>query len=449
MAAPFPRPFGKYTLTRKLATGGMAELFLAKVQGAEGFERDLVVKRILPHFSEDADFVKMFIDEASLTSKLQHQNIVQIYDFDVVDQQYYIAMEYIDGEDLQNLIKDGAAQEMPLSVAQCVAITMELAKGLHYAHMKEHRGKPLNIIHRDISPHNAMVSYNGEVKLMDFGIAKAAERSTKTQAGMVKGKVAYMSPEQARGKPLDGRSDLFALAIMLWEMLCNKRLFLRSNDFETLTAVLKETPARPSTLRPEVDQELDDIIMTALEKDRDHRQKNVEEFDRELTRWYYKNVQDLEAASLRTFMQTLYADKIAARGPAPAKAIAATVRATVEPIGEPPRRARTATRAEAAPRTLKEHAPEALRAAPPSFNESATILEGEAGITQEALNQALAASRAAAASKPAAPAAPARPPTASNQAPAAAGKSSGALLWIIIAVVALGGGAAALIMALK
>ncbi len=451
MAAPFPRPFGKYTLTRKLATGGMAELFLAKVQGAEGFERDLVVKRILPHFSEDADFVKMFIDEASLTSKLQHQNIVQIYDFDVVDQQYYIAMEYIDGEDLQNLIKDGNASRMPLSVAQCVAITMELAKGLHYAHMKEHRGKPLNIIHRDISPHNAMVSYNGEVKLMDFGIAKAAERSTKTQAGMVKGKVAYMSPEQARGKPLDGRSDLFALAIMLWEMLGNKRLFLRSNDFETLTAVLKETPARPSSLRPEVDQELDDIIMTALEKDREHRQKNVEEFDRELTRWYYKNVQDLEAASLRTFMQTLYADKLASRSSAPAQEVAATVRATVEPVGAPPRRARTATGSGAeAPRTLKEQAPEALRASAhaSSFNESATILEGEAGITQEALAQALAASRAAVAQK-AAPA-PSRPPTQSAPASvAASGKSSGALLWIIIAVVALGGGAAALFFALK
>ncbi|MCC6624708.1 MAG: serine/threonine protein kinase, partial [Deltaproteobacteria bacterium] len=176
MAAPtFPQKFGKYTLVRKLAMGGMAELFVAKTMGAEGFERDCVIKRILPSFSEDEAFVKMFIDEASLTSKLQHPNIVQIFDFDVIDRQYYIAMEYIEGEDLQNIVKDGQAAGMPLSVAQCVWIVNELAKGLHYAHTKEHKGRPLNIIHRDISPHNAMVSYYGDTKLMDFGIAKAAE----------------------------------------------------------------------------------------------------------------------------------------------------------------------------------------------------------------------------------------------------------------------------------
>ncbi|HRE91567.1 MAG TPA: serine/threonine-protein kinase, partial [Myxococcota bacterium] len=190
MSTPgFPKEFGKYMLTRKLATGGMAELFLAKTQGAEGFEREVVVKRILPSYSEDESFVKMFIDEASLTSKLQHPNIVQIFDFDVIDRQYYIAMEFIHGEDLTNILKDGADGGQPLSVAQAVFIVCELAKGLHYAHTKEHRGKPLNIIHRDVTPHNAMISYNGDVKLMDFGIAKAAERSTKTQAGMVKGKV--------------------------------------------------------------------------------------------------------------------------------------------------------------------------------------------------------------------------------------------------------------------
>jgi serine/threonine protein kinase len=463
MSAKFPQPFGKYTLLRKLATGGMAELFLAKAQGAEGFERELVVKRILPHFSEDADFVKMFIDEASLTSKLQHQNIVQIYDFDVVDRQYYIAMEFIDGEDLQNLLKDGQAAGHPLSVAQCVAITIELAKGLHYAHTKEHKGKPLNIIHRDISPHNAMVSYSGQVKLMDFGIAKAAERSTKTQAGMVKGKVAYMSPEQARGKQLDGRSDLFALAIMLWEMLCNKRLFLRGNDFETLTAVLKETPARPSTLRPEVDQELDDIIMTALEKDREHRQKNVEEFQRELTRWYYKNVQDLDGESLKTFMQTLYGHKLAQRNPTPDAG--ATVRAVVEPMGTPPRRA-TQAGTGAAPRTLKEQAPQ------PSFNESATLLEGEAGLSKEDIERALSEARSKAAEQAAARAgggartpsqtsmsAAGGSPSGQRQAPVAVpqpvadvtedGGKSNNMLWIIIAVLVLGGGATALLMVLK
>jgi len=428
--------------------GGMAELFLAKTQGAEGFERDLVIKRILPHFSEDADFVKMFIDEASLTSKLQHPNIVQIYDFDVVDQQYFIAMEYIEGEDLQNIIKDGFAAGTPLSVAQCVATMIELSKGLHYAHIKEHKGRPLNIIHRDISPHNAMISYGGDVKLMDFGIAKAAERSTKTVAGTVKGKVAYMSPEQARGKPLDGRSDLFALAIMLWEMLCNKRLFLRNNDFETLTSVLKETPQRPSTLRPDVDQELEDIIMTSLEKDRDHRHKDVEEFNRELTRWYYKNVVDLEAESLRGFMATLYAHKLAARAPAPD--VGATMRAIVEPIGNVPRRATTGSRTPAPPppRTLREAVPQSLNpsSASASFNDSATILEGEGGIFQADIMRAITESRNNAGQQPNLTIPPRR--GSEHAMPAAPQKASGNLVWIIVAVLVLGGGATALVMAL-
>ncbi|TNF23584.1 MAG: serine/threonine protein kinase [Deltaproteobacteria bacterium] len=310
MAPTFPQQFGKYVLLRRIATGGMAEIFQAKTAGAEGFEKDIVIKRILPHFSEDQAFVRMFIDEASITAKLQHANIVQIFDFDVINGSYYIAMEYIEGEDLSSVLKDGQDAHHPLSVAQCVWVTMELAKGLHYAHVKEHKGRPLNIIHRDISPHNAMISYNGEVKLMDFGIAKAAERSAKTQAGTVKGKVAYMSPEQARGKNLDGRSDLFALATVLWEMLTLKRAFLRESDFETLTAVLKDPIDRPSRFRPGVDQELDDIILTALEKDRDNRQKSVEEFNRELTRWYYKTVTDFESEKLKPFMRELYAAKI-------------------------------------------------------------------------------------------------------------------------------------------
>ncbi|PIE20313.1 MAG: hypothetical protein CSA66_00750 [Proteobacteria bacterium] len=313
MSQKFPQKFGKYILLDKLATGGMAEIFKAKAAGAEGFEKDIVIKRILPHFSEDRDFVKMFIDEASITAKLQHANIVQIFDFDVYEGAYYIAMEYIEGEDLSNVLKFGEKTRQPLSVAQCVAVAMELAKGLHYAHTKEHKGRPLNIIHRDISPHNAMISYLGEVKLMDFGIAKAAERSTKTQAGTVKGKVAYMSPEQARGKPLDPRSDLFALATVLWEMLTGERLFLRVTDFETLTAVLKDPAAAPSSLRPGVDQELDGIILQALAKDREQRHADVEAFNRDLTRWYYKNVDDLDAESLKTYMQTVYEAEIARR----------------------------------------------------------------------------------------------------------------------------------------
>ena len=306
-----PQQFGKYVLLRAIAKGGMAEIFKAKTAGAEGFEKELVIKRILPHYSEDESFVKMFIDEATITSKLQHANIVQIFDFDQADKSYYIAMEYVEGVDLKVVVDRARKEGNPLSVAQVAWIIMELCKGLHYAHTREVKGKPLNIVHRDISPHNAMVSFNGEVKLMDFGIAKAAQRSTKTMAGTVKGKVAYMSPEQARGKPLDGRSDLYAVGIMMWEMLTGKRLFLGDSDFETLTNVLKMEAPAPSTINPDVPPKLDLIILKALAKDRDERHENVEVFARDLTRWYYSAVSDYDAAALKPFLHKLFADDIA------------------------------------------------------------------------------------------------------------------------------------------
>jgi len=310
MSKVLPQHFGKYILMRKIAMGGMAEIFKAKVTGTEGFEKDLVIKRILPHFTEDEAFVKMFIDEASITAKLQHPNIVQIFDFDVAEGTYYIAMEYIEGRDLKDVLERSIKMGEPLSVAQCVWILMETSKGLHYAHTKEYRGKPLNIVHRDISPSNVMLAFNGEVKLMDFGIAKAAQRSTKTMAGAVKGKVAYMSPEQARGKPLDGRSDLFALGIMLWEMLTGKRLFLAESDFETLTNVLKAEAPPPSSINPAVPADLDPIVLKCIEKKREDRYPNVEAFNRELTRWYYSNVIDLEKEKLRPLMSRLFKSEI-------------------------------------------------------------------------------------------------------------------------------------------
>lgn len=306
----FPEQFGKYVLLRKIAKGGMAEIFLAKNVGAEGFEKDLVIKRILPHYSEDEEFVTMFIDEASIASKLQHANVVQIYDFNQIEGSYYIAMEYVNGKDLKDVIADGIRRRKPLSPAQSVSIIIELAKALHYAHTKTFAGTPLNIVHRDVSPQNAMISFGGEVKLMDFGIAKAASRSTHTVAGTVKGKCAYMSPEQAKGKALDGRSDMFALGVVLWEMLTAKRLFLADSDFMTLTNVLKQEAPPPSSINPDVPPELDMILLKALEKDRDGRYPDAQGFERALTRWFYSNA-DLDAARLSPYMMGMYASDIA------------------------------------------------------------------------------------------------------------------------------------------
>ena len=306
----YPQQFGRYYLTQKIAMGGMAEIFRAKSIGAEGFEKVVVIKRILPHFCEDEGFVTMFKDEARVAAHLAHANVVQVFDFDEVDDLFYIAMEYVEGHDLKKVLDVGAKHAKPLSIAQAVYVMMEASQGLHYAHTRVVDGQPLNIIHRDVSPHNVMVSYNGEVKIMDFGIAKAASRSTKTRVGTVKGKCAYMSPEQARGKPLDGRSDLFALGVCLWEMLTGKRLFVGESDFETLNNVLKAEVPPASELNPEVPKELDAIVLKSLARDRDARQNDVGQFVSELRRWFYSSVPDPDAVDMRGYMHGLFADDI-------------------------------------------------------------------------------------------------------------------------------------------
>lgn len=311
ITSAYPQQFGRYILTAKIAMGGMAEIFRAKSIGAEGFEKVVVIKRILPHFSEDEGFVTMFKDEAKVASHLNHANVVQIFDFDEVDNLFYIAMEYVEGCDLKRVLDQGAKLGKPLSIAQAVYIMIEASKGLDYAHKRIVDGQPLNIIHRDVSPHNVMVSFNGEVKIMDFGIAKAASRSTKTRVGTVKGKCAYMSPEQARGRTLDPRSDLFALGVCMWEMLTGKRLFVGESDFETLNNVLKAEVPPPSELNPEVPKELDAIVLRALAREVDDRQKDAGGFVNELNRWFFSAVPDPEAVNLNGYMHELFGDEIA------------------------------------------------------------------------------------------------------------------------------------------
>ena len=306
----YPQVFGPYTLTAKIAMGGMAEIFRAKSFGAEGFEKVVVIKRILPHFSEDEGFVTMFKDEARVAAHLTHANVVQVFNFDTVDDLFYIAMEYVEGRDLKRVLDVGAKVGKPLSIAQAVHVMIEASKGLDYAHKRVVDGNPLCIIHRDVSPHNVMVSFAGEVKIMDFGIAKAAARSTKTRVGTVKGKCAYMSPEQARGKNLDARSDLFALGVCLWEMLTGKRLFVGETDFETLNNVLKAEVPPPSELNPEVPKELDAIVLKSMAKNVDERQKDAGQFVNELNRWFFSAVPDPDAVNLNGYMTDLFADEI-------------------------------------------------------------------------------------------------------------------------------------------
>ncbi|HEU5060606.1 MAG TPA: serine/threonine-protein kinase, partial [Kofleriaceae bacterium] len=221
-----PVPFGKYLLLDRISVGGMAEVFKAKSYGVEGFEKVIAIKRILPSMGEDKDFIKMFIDEAKIAGQLSHANICQIFELGKHQGAHFIAMEYIWGKDLlqiQHRLRKGG-QIMP--VAMACYIVSKVCEGLDYAHRKrDAMGRHLEIVHRDCSPQNVLISYEGEVKLIDFGIARAASRSSRTNAGVLKGKFGYMSPEQVRGLPLDHRSDLFAVGTVFYESLTGERLF--------------------------------------------------------------------------------------------------------------------------------------------------------------------------------------------------------------------------------
>jgi len=227
-----------YRLVRKLAAGGMAEVFLAKVVGAEGFEKPVAVKRILPSLAQDQEFVELFLREAKLTVSLQHANVVQVFDLGTVRGQYYMVMEFVDGENLRGLQRAATAQQVPLGLREVCFIVQQVAEGLAYAHEKlDPAGRPLNIIHRDINPSNVMISTAGEVKLADFGIAKVANAQSGTEVGVVKGKVGYLAPEQVRGAAVDQRSDLFLMGLLLYELLSGQQLFSGTDYFQILRSI--------------------------------------------------------------------------------------------------------------------------------------------------------------------------------------------------------------------
>ena len=277
-AAPLLQPFGAYVLVRKLTEGGMAEIFLAKQTGAEGFERNIVIKRLLPHLSEVQEFVRMFLDEARLAARLSHPNIVQIHDLGVVDERYFIAMEYLAGEDFSSTLRAQAraGRYTPFNVV--VQVLIEAARGLHHAHEFQDESGRLGVVHRDISPSNLHLTYQGEVKVLDFGIAWAEERLTKTQTGVVKGKYSYMAPEQARGQQVDCRADVYSLGVTLYEALTNIRPLVRENDLAMLNAVLSADYPPPRHYRPEIPPALEQVVLRAMALDPINRYQSAGTF---------------------------------------------------------------------------------------------------------------------------------------------------------------------------
>ena len=261
-----PIQFGKYSLFELIGRGGMAEVYKARIQGPQGFERTFVVKRILPHLSSDPTFIKMFVEEAKLSARLAHPNIVHIFELGAVDGEYFISMEYLRGHDLAETMRAIWKTLGPPRPELVAYIGREACRGLAYAHsLTDENGQALGMVHRDISPSNVMLSYEGAVKLLDFGIAKAlGDAPETTKNGTMKGKYAYMAPEQTEGENVDNRSDIFACGIVLHEVLTGRRLFKGANDVQTIERVRRCEVPRPSLQNPAVPPAMDAVILKAL-----------------------------------------------------------------------------------------------------------------------------------------------------------------------------------------
>jgi eukaryotic-like serine/threonine-protein kinase len=311
-----PRRFGKYTLLRKIATGGMAELFLAIQKSVAGFEKLIVIKRILPSMNHDKGFIEMLLHEARIAATLSHANIVQIFDVGQYEGSYYIAMEHVHGEDLRSIVRQmrkKQVSEFPLEHA--LSILLAVCGGLAYAHDKRDLdGSPLGIVHRDISPQNVVVTFSGDVKIVDFGIAKSETKMpTETRSGKLKGKVPYMSPEQARGESLDSRSDIFAVGVMLFELTTGKRLFKGQSEFETLKLICERDYPLPSQVRPGYPPDLERIVVRALTKNRNERYQTAKEMQADLEEFVRNERIPTSNIALTEFMQSLFEEKLASQ----------------------------------------------------------------------------------------------------------------------------------------
>jgi len=311
--------FGQYVLLEKIATGGMAEVWKARMRGVEGFQKIVAIKKILPHLSDNQDFIEMFIDEAKLAAQLNHNNIIHIYDLGKIQSSYYIAMEYVDGYDLKNILRRAQERDHPIQVELALFIASKVAAALDYAHRKrDYNEQDMGLVHRDVSPQNVLISQEGDIKLCDFGIAKAASKASHTQAGALKGKLQYMSPEQAWGRHIDKRSDVFALATVLFEMLTGRKLFTGDNELSILEQVREARVAKPSDYNDEVTPEIDNVVLKALQKEPEKRYQSAGEMARDLDQILYTFKPTPTSADLAIFMHRLETNEpVAAHQPEP------------------------------------------------------------------------------------------------------------------------------------
>lgn len=302
--------FGDYVILKQLASGGMAQVYLARKTGQLGFTRPVAMKVILPQFSANKEFVRMFLDEARLAVCLNHNHIAQILDLGEVEGQYFIAMEFAHGMDLQQISKKTRKLGRLLPLPYAAKIVSQVAEGLYYAHTKvDDRGQALNIVHRDVSPHNILLTFEGQAKLIDFGIAKATVTFKEEERGVLKGKFSYMSPEQIRGLPLDSRSDIFALGIVLWEVCTGASLYRESSELLTMEAILRKPVPKPRELRGDMPPDLEAVILKALAKRAVDRFQTAYEMHQALEGYLNRSGWNVGTPHLAEFMKKLFPDE--------------------------------------------------------------------------------------------------------------------------------------------
>lgn len=298
-------PFGNYRLVKRIARGGMAEVFLAVQSGPERFRRFVAIKRILPHLADSPQFVSMFMDEARLAARLSHPNIVHIYEFGEVAGSYFIAMEYVDGIDLSPIVLGGQNRLLPLGHAARVAA--DVCAGLHYAHqLEDERGSPAGLVHRDISPQNILISFDGTVKVLDFGIAKVTRHIERTRPGVIRGKYSYMSPEQITGDPIDGRGDIFCIGIVLYELCTGEALYPRANSMEAMQMVKAGIVPKPMRDGQPLHESLTAILYRALARNPHDRYANAAEMQLDLEKYLHGTHETSNSLLLGSYLTEHY-----------------------------------------------------------------------------------------------------------------------------------------------
>jgi eukaryotic-like serine/threonine-protein kinase len=314
----------RYTITERLDHGGMAEVFRGVAESMEGFKKSVAIKRVLPNLTKNQKFVAMFLDEARLSLFLQHANIVQVFDISrTPDNAYFLVMEYVDGCNLKSLIERQKQKNRRMEVGHSVYLMIECCKALHYAHSLEHpeTNEPLGIVHRDISPPNILLSKNGEIKLVDFGLAKANSQIESTEPGVVKGKFSYLSPEAASGLDVDHRADVFAVGILLWELFTGRRLFYGETDYQTVELVRQARVPSMAALNPEIEPEIEAVVRKALARDPQDRYQHAADLGDALSQYLFSRRMKVTARDIAALVRDTQVEMMRKRSTAPKESL--------------------------------------------------------------------------------------------------------------------------------